>query len=54
MTPKPAPYLMISDPQAKARLVIGGVLVINTALELPNWWWRFWYWFLLGWTWERL
>jgi hypothetical protein len=28
--------------------------VIDSILPLPNRWWRFWQWLLLGWEWEDI
>lgn len=30
------------------------VLQIDYMGDVPNRWWRFWYWLLLGWRWEKL
>ena len=29
-------------------------LLIESHGRVPNWWWRLWYWVLLGWKWERI
>ena len=26
----------------------------TSTAPVPNWWWRIWYWVLLGWKWERI
>lgn len=29
-------------------------ILITSINPRPNWWWRLWYWVLLGWWWEKL
>jgi hypothetical protein len=46
--------LLISIPPVRSVLHIGGPIQVETSKNPPNWWWRFWYWALLGWTWRKL
>ncbi|MDD5517879.1 MAG: hypothetical protein PHV98_00825 [Candidatus Omnitrophica bacterium] len=36
----------------KSKLVLMPEFSIMFVTKKPNWWWRFWQWFLLGWRWE--
>lgn len=36
----------------RSRLIINENLQINFPTEMPNRFWRFWQWVLLGWRWE--
>lgn len=50
-----APYLQVTLPPVRSRLVIGGGTVkIDSPRLRPNWFRRFWYWLLLDWTWEAV
>lgn len=40
-------------PQSQLRF-LGGEVLVQYRARRPNIWRRFWYWFLLGWTWENL
>lgn len=47
--------LYFSKPIGRLSMGNGLVLVEYTdQKKVPNLWRRFWYWFLLGWTWERM
>ncbi len=49
------PHLLIAiPPPVKSALLIRDLVRIESPKPPPNFWWRFWYWALLGWTWERL
>ena len=42
-------------PDYKSKLIMGeATLVVMSDKKMPNLWRRFWYWWLLGWTWEAL
>lgn len=51
----PAP-LWVQDPVQphRWRLQAGPYFRLDTAMDRPNAWVRFWQWLLLGWTWEPL
>ena len=55
--------LSISQVESQSRLIINqkwsegsdlSTMTIESPLERPNPWRRFWYWALLGWKWEAL
>jgi hypothetical protein len=46
---------LLCDTKFKSTLLIqDGYIKINFLKEKPNFWWRFWYWALLGWKWEDI
>ncbi len=55
------PLLDISYPECTCELLIGIAKLDGgfhqsisiDAFQMPNAWWRFWYWALLGWRWRR-
>ena len=47
--------IYFSKPIGRLRVANGLILVeYEDENKTPNLWQRFWYWFLLGWTWERM
>jgi hypothetical protein len=49
------PHLLVAiPPPAKSALNIRDLIRIESPKPRPNVWRRFWHWFLLGWTWEKL
>jgi hypothetical protein len=55
----PDTLTFIQYPKLLARLRInprggGQTLTIDSTIRRPNWFRRFWYWALLGWTWKDL
>jgi hypothetical protein len=55
---EPQPILGLKERGARSRFRIypgdPDVIRIDTTRKRPNAWRRFWYWLLLGWTWEEL
>ena len=47
-----AAYVTVLNPPT-VRLRLSPFFVVE-GMEMPNRWWRFWQWALLGWTWERM
>jgi len=43
-----------SIPENKSVLTPTPGFEINFSHEMPNWWWRFWQFILLGWRWRNL
>jgi hypothetical protein len=49
------PTLRITYPAAKSRLLImHGEFTIDFTHQRPIFWWRVWYWLLLGWKWKAI
>ena len=46
------PLNLYKPPVYKSRLTINTNFTIDFISEMPNAWWRFWQWLLLGWKWE--
>ena len=47
--------LKIDIPPDRSKLMIHeNFIVISGHRPVPNWWWRLWYWLLLGWKWQSL
>jgi hypothetical protein len=46
--------ITISAPKERSVLHASAYLRLAGPEPMPNWWWRLWYWVLLGWKWERL
>lgn len=44
---------IVSPPQPSYRLKLAPYFSVEQAV-MPNRWWRFWQWVLLGWTWEKM
>jgi hypothetical protein len=46
--------------KSRSRLVIQpkgknfACMTVDSPTPRPNWWWRMWYWLLLGWKWEKV
>jgi len=45
-------HLLLPKPVCELQII--PELRITSASPIPNRWWRFWYWVLLGWTWRKL
>jgi len=44
-------------PEYKSMLCLGKDktgITVSYEEPMPNWWWRMWYWLLLGWKWKKL
>jgi hypothetical protein len=53
--PDPLYRLHITDgPPIRSILTITSEFKIEYRKSPPNRWWRFWYWALLGWRWEKV
>jgi hypothetical protein len=49
-----SPHLLISvPPPVRSVLCIQNLIRLESPEPPPNLWWRFWFWFLLGWRWEK-
>lgn len=52
-SPEPL-HVVFNIPKDKSKLKITPTLHVYSSKKYPNWFHRFWYWALLGWTWEKL
>jgi len=52
MQPKPTLRLRIHYGKEKGANFT--FIECNNIGKLPNWWFRMWYWLLLGWKWEKM
>jgi hypothetical protein len=46
-------HLTITVPEVRSVLHASPYLTMTGAAPMPNWFRRFWYWALLGWTWRK-
>lgn len=51
---EPATIRFHEGPRKSRLKFIDGTVIADYAKPMPNVWRRFWYWFLLGWTWENI
>lgn len=45
-------HLLITEPPIRSVLYASPYIRLEGPHPMPNWWWRFWYWALLGWKWK--
>ena len=48
------PILTFAQPKPQSELRFTSDFTFRSVDQIPNLWRRFWYWALLGWTWEAL
>ena len=51
---EPALYITQEEPKTRCVIFEESFVVVNYTRDMPCWWHRLWYKFLLGWTWEKI